>query len=153
MPSHFSQTRSMKTIPLKKYRLYFFTACCALGTSLLLTSCDPMKSVLISNHTKKNASVQIVQNSNNQLPLGPENQTEITLSSDGDSSEIRIIYGLGIFSKAELVLFNSMITEIHVETDTDTCSVSGDALRRFLPKKRLGMFNNTIEIKIRNCPE
>lgn len=130
----------------------FLAVFLVLSFSICLTSCDPMKSVLISNQTKENVRIQIVQDPNNQLPLGPEAQTEIALAADGDSSETRVIYGLGVFSKEELASFNSMITEIHVETDTDTCSVSGDELRRFLPKKRLGMFNNTIEIKIRNCP-
>ncbi len=142
----------MNSKSLKRNSRPFLAVFLVLSFSICLTSCDPMKSVLISNQTKENVSVLIVQDSGNPLPLGPEAETEITLAADGDSSETRVIYGLGVFSKEELASFNSSITAIQVETDTDTCRVSGKELRPFLPKRRLGMFNNTIEIKIRNCP-
>lgn len=142
----------MRTIPLKKYRHFFSTVYCVLGASLLLTSCDPMKAVIISNQTKENVSVLIVQDSDNPLPLGPEGKIEITLAADGDKSEASLLYGFGNFSREQLSSFNSTITAIQVETDTDTCRVSGKDLRPFLPKRRLGVFNNSIEIKIRSCP-
>ncbi len=142
----------MRPIPLKKYRRFFSTVYAVLGACLLLTSCDPMKAVIISNQTKENVSVLIVQDSDNPLPLGPEARTVFTLAANGDSSKASLLYGFGIFSREELAIFNSTITEIQIETDTDTCRVSGMDLRPFLPKRRLGIFNNFIKIKIRSCP-
>lgn len=143
----------MNAKTIRSFGLSISIAFYVLSFSLLSTSCDPMKSVLISNQTNSDIRIEIVQDSNNQLALGTHSRTEIELAASGDSSETRLIYGLGVFSKEELKYFNSMVKEINIETDKDSCRISGDDLRPFLPRKRLGIFNNTIEIKIKNCPE
>ena len=118
-----------------------------------LTSCDPMKHVIISNHTKKLVTIQIEQDTTNQLSLGRQNEITYTLTSSGDSSEVGFIYGFGMFSKEDLISFNSMIHKITIDTEDEKCVLTGPELEEFLPKRRLGLLNNWLKIKIENCTQ
>jgi hypothetical protein len=120
---------------------------------ILLTSCDPMKNILISNQTGENVNVVIIQDTTNQLSLGSETQVKFSLSTSGDSSSRRYIYGFGMFSEEELQSFNDMIKLIQIEGENDTCVIEGDDLLKVLPKKRHRLFKSELEIKIKNCPQ
>ena len=120
--------------------------------TLLLSSCDPVKNVLISNHTNTDVKVRILQGSTQQLSLGALARNGFALTKSGDGSFTRISYGLGVFSRKELKSFNLTIKQIEIKTVSDECTIIGDELRLYLPKKRLGLFNNIIEVKIKNCP-
>ena len=117
-----------------------------------IASCDPVKNVLISNQTDKDVKVVIVQNATRQFSLGSGQQTQIELKKSGELANKRFSYGLGKFSKGELNLFNSSIQQIIIVSKNDSCVVEGDGLKDFLPKKRIGVYNSTIELKILNCP-
>lgn len=119
---------------------------------LVLTGCDPMKSILILNKTGKNIRLSIQQDSTHLLSMGEVSSREFKLSGTGENSQARHIYGFGGFSKNELQAFNLMIKEIRIETHNDTCRISGGDLLKYLPKKRLGVFNNTLKLEVENCP-
>lgn len=46
-----------------------------------------------------------------------------------------------------------MIKQIKIETETENCRIEGDKLLQYLPKRRLGIFSNTLEIKVKNCSQ
>ena len=124
-----------------------------LTVSWILTSCDPMKNVLILNYTGQNVRVTITQDTTNHLSLGSKSQTNFKLAESGDSSSTRYVYGLGVFSKEELKSFKTMIKQIYIETESDTCKIKGVDLNEFLPHKRKRLFKSELEIKIKNCPQ
>lgn len=135
------------------YKRIFFQILIFLTSSLFLTSCDPMKNILISNKTGQNVQVSIVQDITNPLSLRADSIVKFKLSNSADSSSTRYIYGIGVFSKEELKSFKSMIKQIYIETESDTCVIKGDNLLEFLPQKRKRLFKNELEIKINNCPQ
>lgn len=124
-----------------------------IGLSMLtLISCDPMKHIIISNETNELITVQIEQDTTNQLSLGPKSELTYTLTSSGDSSEVGFIYGFGMFTKEELTSFNSMIHKVMISSGDKRCEISGEELKEYLPQKRRGLFNNWLKLKIKNCP-
>lgn len=111
-----------------------------------------MKHALISNHTNTDVNIEIHQDSTNQMALGEEARVKFNLEASGNKSQVIFVYGLGVFSTEELSSFNSMIKAIEVETEGDTCKIKGEKLLRYLPRKRQGLFNNKLQIRIENCP-
>lgn len=120
---------------------------------IVLTSCDPLKHVIISNETKELVTVQIKQDTTSQLSLGSKSEITYTLASSGDSSEVGFIYGHGMFTKDGLTSFNSMIQKITISSGDKSCEIYGEELKKYLPDKRRGIFNNWLKLKIKNCPQ
>mgnify|MGYP000917982239 CR=1 FL=1 len=121
--------------------------------SLILTSCDPLKTVLVTNHSDMDVTVKILQDSTSELLLGPQALTEFELTQSEGGSSTRFNYGLGVFSREEVKVFNSTIKQIDIISESGGCTIVGDDLSKYLPKRRLGMYNNVIEIKIKKCPK
>lgn len=86
-------------ILLKQRKIVVVLTIFLLICPLLLTGCDPMKNVLISNYTGKDVRIQIIQDSTNQLSLGPKTQAEFELMNTGDSSSTRYIWVWRVFKR------------------------------------------------------
>lgn len=113
------------------------------------TGCDPAKMILVSNKTKKDIQVRIIQNKNNIMNIGNTDTLKLALNSKHDGSEITFMNGIGIWSKQELELLNESVIEIQILSNNDTnIIVDKLALKKILPQKRSGLMNNILKINI-----
>jgi hypothetical protein len=116
---------------------------------ILATGCDPAKMILVSNKTKKDIQVKIIQNNKNIMNIGNTDTLKLTLNSKNEGSEIAFISGIGIWSKHELELLNESVYEIQILSNNDTnIIVDKLALKKILPQKRSGLMNNILKINI-----
>ncbi len=116
---------------------------------VLTTGCDPTKMILVSNKTKNNIQVKIIQNKNNIMNTGNIDTLKLALNSKLDGSEMIFMYGIGIWSKQELELLNESVFEIQILSNNDTnIIVDKLALKKILPQKSSGLMNNILKINI-----
>lgn len=125
----------------------------AIGVSFFITSCDPAKTITICNLTNQNINITIQQDSTSDFLIGTKENFEYELNKSGKNSILGFYYGFGVFSEKELLEFNSSIRSISIASEVDTCIFQGNDLLNILPKKRLGILNNMIHIKLKNCSE
>ena len=134
-----------------KIKTLLLTSLILIG-SMGIISCDPMRSVQIKNKTGQDVRLKIIQDTTNLLSLDNKSVLELDLKSSGNLSTALFIDKFGNYSKQDLKSFNSMIKELRIETNSDTCIISGDELTNYLPKRRSKLFNNYLNLKIKKCP-
>jgi|GEM_PF-6586248 len=122
---------------------------CILG----LYSCDPVRTILVTNNSKKDISLRIVQDTSYYYNLGQEQVYQGQLSRSGDGSEEFFSYGMGTFLEKDVADIESMIKEIGIQHSEGSCTISGDVLSDYLSIKRKGLLKSTIVLKISKCPK
>ena len=122
---------------------------------ILTTSCDVAKTLSIENSTETDITLRIFQKPRNEY-LGNEffsnksDTIEHLLTSKGNNSQIKYLYGWGIWSKNDLKEMHQSINEIKIISNSDTIRLkSKEELSSILPSKRLGLWNNYLKIKIK----
>jgi len=113
------------------------------------------KTLSIENSTETDITLRIFQKPRNEY-LGNEffsnksDTIEHLLTSKGNNSQIKYLYGWGIWSKNDLKEMHQSINEIQIISNSDTIRLkSKEELASILPSKRLGLWNNYLKIKIK----
>lgn len=118
-----------------------------------LSACDPARVLIIENETETKIEIEIeLKECENRFiqSLNDNNEFKnVTLGTTQREVIKAYYFGLGGWSKEELGALIECTMSISIkEPGKSIRIIEGKELRNMLPKKRIGIFNNVMEIKI-----
>lgn len=113
-----------------------------------LVGCDIPGRLIIVNKTKQNVEVNL---SSFPSSLNEMEMSKIELNKE--NSRAQFIYGFGGFSEQDFLDLYETLKEVRIISGADTTVVDEkEKLNTMLPKRRTGLFNSVMKIKIKNSP-
>ncbi|WP_187262492.1 hypothetical protein [Pontibacter beigongshangensis] len=119
-------------------------------TTATLVSCDPAKTLTIKNKMREDITIRVKVKPNSRYFFSESDSAEFSLIAKGMKSEVLIYYGFGFWTKSELTEIHNSIEEVQIISKSDTTNfTSKEELQFILPKRRRGLLNNFLEVKIK----